>query len=120
MNLHGIASAAVSAINPMQKLTIKVSAGYSTVNYKQIPKYTTRHGTGQIQPLSTNDLKRLQGLNVQNVTHKIYLTGNYEGVFRVLGKGGDMITVNGREYLVTAVIERWPDWTAVGVTAQVN
>ncbi len=121
MNLHQIASGAISSVNPFVAVTGQVSTGtYTTAgDGTRTPAYTTINTTGQIQPLSTQDLKKLNALNIQNVTQKGYLNGNYEGVFRALGKGGDLLTFGGETYLVTAVLERWPDWCCVGLTMQV-
>jgi hypothetical protein len=121
MNLHGIASAAVSAVNPMIPVTIKQSAGYTTADDgKQVPAYRTINATGQKQALSGGDIARLQSLNVQGVTDKMYLNGNFEGVFRAMGKGGDLVLAGGRTYLVSQVLERWPDWCCLALTMQVD
>lgn len=121
MNLHATVSGAISSVNPMRDCTIKVSSGYTTADDgAQTSKYLKKTGKIQLQPLSTSDLKKMQGLNIQGVEQKGYLTGNYEGCFRVLGKGGDLIKIGDRTYLVTAVLERWPDWCSVGLTMQLD
>lgn len=121
MNLHGIAAGAIGAVNPFIPITIQQSTGYTVdANYKQVPTYSTITTTGQVQPLSPADVKLLLGMNIQNVTQAVYLNGNFEGVFRVLGKGGDLLVFNGYTYLVNAVLERWPDWCKVGVTMQLD
>lgn len=121
MNLHSIASGVISAVNPMIPVTVKVSAGYATsADGTQVPSYNTISTTGQVQALTGKDLKQLEGLNIQGVTEKAYLNGNYEGVFRVLGKGGDLLVFGGRTYLVMAVLERWPDWCSVALTMQLD
>lgn len=121
MNLHSMASGAVAAVNPMRTVTIKTSTGYTIgSDGTQVPAYSTATAQGQIQPLGVKDLQKLQGLNIQGVTQKAYLTGNYEGCFRKTGKGGDLLIFGGNTYLVSAVLERWPDWSAVGITAQVD
>lgn len=121
MNLHGIAASAIGAVNPFIQITVQQSTGYTVdANYKQVPTYTTITTTGQVQPLSATDTRRLLGMNIQNVTQAVYLNGNFEGVFRVLGKGGDLLVFNGYTYLVNAVLERWPDWCKVGVTMQLD
>ena len=121
MNLHGIASAAVSAVNPMIPVRIQHSAGYTTADDgKQVPAYRTINATGQKQALSGGDIARLQSLNVQGVTDKMYLNGNFEGVFRAMGKGGDLVVAGGRTYLVSQVLERWPDWCCLALTMQAD
>lgn len=120
MNLHGIVAGAIGAINPMRQMVVKQSTGYSIVNYVQTPTYATLSVSGQVQALTGKDLAMLNGLNVQGVTNAIYLSGNFEGVFRVLGKGGDLIVYGGITYLVAAVLERWPDWCKLAVVAQMD
>ena len=121
MNLHGIVSGAVGAVNPHIPVTIKSSTGYTTgADGSQSPTYATTTATGQRQALTGADIKRLNSLNIQDVVEKIYLAGNFEGVFRVAGKGGDLIVFGGRTYLVASVLERWPDWCCLALTMQVT
>jgi hypothetical protein len=120
MNLHSIASGAISAINPFIPVVVKQSTGYATgPDGKQAPTYATINTTGQQQALTGADVQLLNSLAVQAVVCKMYLNGNYEGIFRVLGKGGDLLIFGGRTYLVVQVMERWPDWCCVALTMQV-
>jgi hypothetical protein len=50
----------------------------------------------------------------------MYVRGNVEGLFRVLGKGGDLLEFEGQKYLVASVMERWPDWCCVALTMQLD
>jgi hypothetical protein len=121
LNLHGIVSGAIGAINPQRSITVLQSTGYTTADDgTQMPIYRTLNVTGQIQDLSGKDIMRLNGLNIQGLMQKAYLTGDFEGVFRVLGKGGDLLKFGGRTYLVTVVLERWPDWVCVALTMQMD
>ena len=121
MNLRNLAGAAVRRINPDVPITIQVSTGYTTAaDGTQTPSYSPVNTTGNMQPLSGQDLKRIQNLNAQEVTAKVFVNGNYEGVVRNSGIGGDLLTINGQTYLITVVIERWPDWCLVGVTEQIT
>jgi hypothetical protein len=119
MNLHSIVSGAIGAVNPFIPVSIKQSTGYTTApDGTQVPAYNTITTTGQQQALSGGDILRLSNLNIQGVTTKMYLTGQYEGVFRVLGKGGDLLAFGGQTYLVAQVLERWPDWACVALSMQ--
>lgn len=121
MNLHAIASGVLGAVNPPTSVTVKQSTGYTTAaDGSQVPTYNMISTTGQQQALSGGDILRLNNLNVQGATTKMYLNGNYEGMFRVLGKGGDLLAFGGQTYLVSAVLERWPDWCCVALTMQVT
>ena len=129
MNLNSIVSGAINAVNPQVAVMIQQSTGSTTgADGSQIPTYNTIPAFGQMQSLSASDLKRLEAIGIQgleamgiqSVQQKIYLNGDYEGIFRVLGKGGDMLTIGNYTYLVTAVLERWPDWVSLGITMQVS
>jgi hypothetical protein len=121
MNLHSLVSGAIGTVNPFIPVVIKQSTGYTTnPDGTQVPAYTVINTTGQQQALSGGDIYRLNSLNVQGVTTKMYLSGNWEGVFRVLGRGGDLLAFGGRTYLVAAVLERWPDWSCVALIMQVT
>lgn len=121
MNLQSLTAGVVAHVNPTTSITIQQSTGYTTgADGTQTPTYTTTTAQGQVQPLSANDLKRIEGLSAQEITHKVILPGNWEGVFRKTGKGGDLLEWGGYTYLVTEVLERWPTWTALGVTLQLD
>ena len=124
MNLHAIVSGAIGTINPNQQLTVQVSTG-STKNadFTSTPTYAPAQTVpGQVQALSWGDLRQLEGLNIQGVTHAIYLNGDIEGLVRSQNKGGDLITdAVGNDYLVTTVLENWSPtagWTKVAVVLQ--
>lgn len=121
MNLHAAVSGVIGAVNPFVPVSIQQSTGYTTnPDGKQVPTYTPVSTTGQKQALTGGDILRLNSLNVQGVSEKMYLNGNYEGLIRATGKGGDLLTFNGQTYLVAAVLERWPDWCCVALTMQVT
>lgn len=121
MDLHGLASGAINSVNPFVDVVIRVSTGYTKdASYKQVPTYAdaiTR--SGQVQPLSTGDLRHLDALNIQGVERVIYIAGAYKAVVRSDAVGGDLVTLpDGTQWLVTAVFEQWPDWCRIGVTRQ--
>jgi len=121
MNVRQLAAGATVAINPAVAVTIEQSTGYTTnPDGTQVPTYTTINTTGSVQALTGKDLEKLNGLNIQGVLSKIYLNGNYEGLFRVSGKGGDLIKFGGQTYLVASVMERWPDWCCLALTLQTD
>ncbi len=121
MNLHQMSSGLIGIVNPFIPVNIKVSTGYTmAADGSQVPTYNSIATVGQNQALSGKDLQKLEGLNIQGVVQKMYLNGDYEGIFRSDGKGGDLMSFNGKTYLVAIVFERWPDWTAVGLSNQLD
>lgn len=120
MNLHGIVSGAINAVNPFVTVAVSYSTGYATdSNYVQVPTYETFPAKAQIQALSGKDLRQVEGLNLQGTVRAIYFYGDVEAIVRVLRKGGDMITdSDNNAWLVNQVLETWPDWCKVVVTLQ--
>jgi len=122
MNLHGIVSPIISAVNPMITGGILRSDGYEIgAGMKQVPRYLEEEQVRmQVQPLSGKDLFHLEAQNIQGVQRSVYMFGDTQGVVRPLAKGGDLLTFFGEVWLVTVVFETWPDWCKVGVTLQMR
>lgn len=122
MNLHQIVSGAIGTVNPHVSGTVQISTGYTTAgDGTQVPAYApavTR--TMQVQPLSSRDIQHLASLNIQGSNTSIYIDGELNGIVREDRKGGDLITIAGKVYLVTTVLENWPDWTKVAAILQVS
>lgn len=122
MNLHQLVRGVVGGINPDIPVTVMQSTGATEDDTGRItPNYVTLPATtGQKQPVTGRDIERFQQQNIQGVTCKMHLNGNFEGLFRVLGKGGDLLQFGGQTYLVASVMERWPDWCCVALTLQLD
>ncbi len=123
MDLLSLTTGAISIINPLDVLVIQVSTGSTTADDgTPVPSYAdpiTR--PGQVQPLTFNDLKQLEGLNIQGSLKAIYIEGHINGIVRSKNKGGDLVTdPHGNVWLVTQVLEFWPNWTKVAVTLQTD
>lgn len=124
MNLHSIVARSVGAVNPLVPCSVQQSTGYTTQpNGARVPAYAPARGgvLAQVQALTTKNLHQLDSLNIAGSTHTIYLSGDLEAVQRIKNIGGDLITLaNGGLFLVTAVLERWPDWVCCSVTLQLK
>lgn len=122
MNLHNLVRGAIQSVNPDIPVTILPSTGSGeNAAGKTIPTYGSPIVTsGQKQPVTGKDIERFQQQNIQGVTCKMHLNGNYEGLVRTLGKGGDLVQFEGQTYLIANVMERWPDWCCVALTLQPN
>jgi len=111
----------IGIVNPFVNGTIMMSDGtYATQpDGTRVPNYETIPGVPmQVQALTVDDLKKAEGLNIQGIRQAIYLNGNWSGVDRVDKLGGDLIVLDGKTWLVTMVLESWPDWCKVMVTLQ--
>lgn len=125
MNLHNLVRGAIRAVNPEIIVTIQRSTGSTTnPDGTRVPTYDTIRGVrAQMQSLQYNDIAQLDGLNIQGERRALYLNGDWEGLVRADGKGGDLITFpDGSIWLVALVLENWAfkdGWVKVAVTRQV-
>ncbi len=123
MNLHGIVSPFIGAINPFVPATLQTSTG-STQNadYSTTPTYSTQNVMVQVQALSGRDIRQIEGLNLNGTLRSIYMNGVANATVRVSSQGGDLITLttgpNAGVWLVNMVSEQWPDWVHVIATLQ--
>lgn len=123
MNLHGIVSGAIGAVNPHTSATLKVSTGYTTAaDGSRTPTFTTVTGMAQVQAMTYKDLTQVSGLNINGNAVAVYLYGAFSGVVRNAQKGGDILTIAGGPYagnwLIVQVLEQWPDWCKVATVLQ--
>ena len=120
MDLRGIANGVTSTVNPNQTVTVLRSTGYTIgAGRRQVPSYAAPvTGPGQIQALDANDIKQLDGLNVQGTIRAIYLRGTLAGVVRPNQTGGDIVQISGQDWLVVKVLEGWPTWTKAAICLQ--
>lgn len=119
MNLRGIANGLTSRINPNVAGIFQVNTGFTTLpGGKRVPSYNNVDVSVQFQELSSTDLKQIDAVNIQGILRSAYLNGNFNGVNRPDQKGGDILIVNGQQWLVVKVPELWPDWCRVIVNLQ--
>lgn len=120
MLLREIANQAIQPVNPDIQVEVLVSAGYAVgAGMKQTPSYAAPvAGPAQLQALDADDLKQLDGLNVQGTVKAIYLKGVLAGVVRPDQKGGDIVRIDGRTWLVVKVLEGWANWTKAAIVLQ--
>jgi len=127
MSLRTLANSAIRLVNGNQQITWQQSTGYTTnAAGKRTPAFSASTISAQIQALSGSDMKHMDGMSVQGVMRTVYMYGNPQGVVRVDAKGGDVLVFAevpggpGRNWLVSQVMETWPDWARVIVTLQAS
>ena len=120
MDLRGIANGVSSTVNPNKTVTVRRSTGYTIgAGRKQVPGYAAPvTGPAQIQALDANDIKQLDGLNIQGTVRAIYLRGVLAGIVRPDGTGGDLVEIGAETWLVVKVLEGWPTWTKAAIVLQ--
>lgn len=121
MYLRGIANRAIQSVRHDEAVTIRRSTG-STIGagLKPQPTYAAdAPAMAQLQALSGDDLKQLEGLNVQGTLLSCYVDGVIKGVERPSGTGGDLIVrADGSTWLVVHVFENWGEWTRAAICMQ--
>ena len=127
VNLHGIVSGAIDAVNPRIPAGVQVSNGYTTgADGKRTPAFLpTVNVYAQVQALTFRDIVQLDGLNLQGTRRAIYLFGQVNGLVRSANEGGDLITIatggtSDGVWLVAMILEQWPDWCKAACTLQDN
>lgn len=127
MDLRWIANGIAGIVNPNVPVIVKRSTGYTVgAGQRQIPTYDTPvPGFGQLQALDANDVRQLDGLNIQGVCKALYLRGQIAGVVRPDGKGGDIVSIKNaagqwQDWLTVKVLEGWANWTKIAVVLQVQ
>jgi len=125
MNLRSIANQYIQVTNPNIQINWIQSNGYTTDDAgRRTPQTLTLTVNAQVQALSATDLQHTDGLNITGVMRSVYLYGNAAGVVRVDSLGGDILVFPeipggcNRNWLVTQVVETWPEWCHVIVTLQ--
>ena len=127
MDLRGLANGVTTTVNPNQTVTVLRSTGFTMgAGAKQVPSYAAPvSGPAQIQALDADDIKQLDGLNIQGTIRAIYLRGTLAGVVRPNQTGGDIIQIKDpttgdvlETWLVVKVLEGWPTWTKAAIVLQ--
>lgn len=122
MDLRTIANGVSSTVNANTTVTLLRSNGYTMgAGHRQVPGYAAPlTGPAQIQALDGDDLRQLDGLNIQGTIRAIYLRGALAGVIRPNEVGGDIVQIAGQNWLVVKVLESWPNWTKAAIVLQVT
>ncbi|ECZ9313142.1 hypothetical protein A3T98_12760 [Salmonella enterica subsp. enterica serovar Newport] len=122
MNLHKIANSAIRRVNPNISAILKKYAGETIgPGRKPVPSYLPDQPVIiQLQPLDGDDLRHIDGLNIQGLIKSIHVNGNYFSVQREKEQGGDLFIIGEEEWLVIKPIELWADWCRLVVNLQVS
>jgi hypothetical protein len=121
VNLSGIVSGSVGAINPNVLIDILHGDGTFVTqdDGTRAPAYQVFRGIRvQIQALTSDELRQVEGMNLQGDRQSVYLPAHWGGVVRVSAEAGDLLKIGRETWMVTSVMERWPDWTRLMVTLQ--
>lgn len=125
MNLNAVVAPIIGVVNPQQPVAVYLSTGPSATagDGGRTPTYAAPFtAMMQVQPISTGDLRKLDGMNLQGKFTKLYLNGALRGLERINSLGGDLVVLpDGTTYLVKAVLEGWTPtagWCSCAVVLQ--
>jgi hypothetical protein len=122
MNLHKLVRGAIATVNPDITAVIRRSDGSAPGPGRTlVPKYLPDEPvTLQLQPLSGSELRHTEGLNMQGLFKSVHISGSSFSVLRGRKLGGDLLIIDGEEWLVVQPLELWPDWCRLLVCLQVS
>jgi hypothetical protein len=113
IDLRSIANTAIQPINQDIMVEVWASTGYTIgAGLKQIPSYAAPLTLpAQIQALTNDELRQIDGLNISGVSKAIYIKGDLRGIVKPDSLGGDLVKWSNKTWLVVKVLESWPTWT---------
>jgi hypothetical protein len=100
------------------------SVGYTTRDDgAQVPSYGPPQTVSfQIQAATGDDLKQLDGQNIQGSHRALYAYGDLAAVLRPAQVGGDIVVLpDSTTWLMTMALEPWDGrWCKMAITRQMN
>lgn len=127
LNLRGIANASIQGINPNRQITLRTGKWeIDPADLIQKPIYTDTQVKGNVQSLSSDDLRQIESMNLEGVLRAVYLYGNVSGVVRVSEQATSVLlfseNIGGETKVWTwnvfKVAEAWNGWCKVFVVLQ--
>jgi hypothetical protein len=122
MNVRGLSNSAIKTVNADTLVSIQPSSGYTIGSgARQIPSYGTAVSQyANIQELTVEELRLIEGLNIQGTKKTIYTHFLLRAASRPNQTGGDLITFNEQKWLVVKILEQWNEWTKALIVQQVS
>jgi hypothetical protein len=123
LNLHALVRGAINSVNPDVLVVVLKSTGWTVAaDGEQVPAYAAPVSImAQVQPLTSHQLKQVDNLNQSSTYRNFYLQGDFSGLERATGKGGDVIQHDGKLWFVDSQPETWATgWTLVRGVLQVD
>jgi len=120
MRLRNLANARTQLVNANRVITWIANTGYTVdATYRQVPTWAEPVSVvAQVQTLTSDELEHLDGLNISGRLLSVYLYQSVDSVLRPEAAGGDILQIDGNDWLVVLVAEAWPDWRRVVVRVQ--
>lgn len=119
MNMHGIVSNAIGAINPFINAVLRENTGFTiALDGSRGPTFNDYVAQIQVQAQTEDQLALSANQGYQGILRSVYLNGNWTGIVKSDQTGNDELYFNGYRWMIYHVIEIWPDWCHVLVAQQ--
>lgn len=125
MDIRGLANSFTTLVNDNLTINWVQATGYTTDSAgHRLPTTTTSSVQAQVQGVSGEDLKHIDGLNIQGVFRSVHMFGNVQGIERSKQRGGDVLQFpevpggSNVDWRVVSVMETWSEWARVLVVMQ--
>ena len=123
MNLNKLVSGIIGSVTPLEEVHIFRCTGQANNRGVVTPIYAPVVTImSEVQSVSDEVLKLIDRVGMNSKTLHFYLNGDWRGVFRPDGTGGDMIHARDQWWLITAVPEDYSraGWVCVRGTVQMT
>ncbi len=124
VNLRRLANVATSRINPNITIGLRRYAGWTVSDDGgRTPAYDESVPiVGQVQALGKKDIDHLAMLNISDCERMVYVDAQLQATDRKEQTGGDLLTFEGRTWLVVAIMEGWTTagWSRAAVSKQMD
>jgi hypothetical protein len=128
VNLRGIANSAIRRVNPNWVIVWKKATGEFEQDdeLNRTPVYDEYQVEAQVQAISSEGLKRADGLNISGTLRTVFMYGAVRGVVRVDAKGGDILCFPeerggpDRTWKIFGNVITWDGWSSADVVLQVD
>jgi len=109
MNLHDIASQAISIINPLQTITITPRSSYSVNEYGEAVASSGESYDilADVQPVTSEDIKFINNYNQSTVYKAFWVSSDAFGLNRPMAKAGDKVAWGNQVFYIVSRPEDW-------------
>lgn len=124
VNLRARANVLTRRINPNISIGLRRYAGMTVADDgAQTPAYADSVPiAGQVQAISKKDVEHLASLNISDCERMVYADTQLQATDRREQSGGDLLTFEGRVWLVVAIMEGWSTagWCRAALSKQMD
>lgn len=122
IDLYGMASGALNAVEPLREIQIFQSTGEEqTYGYGMRASYSNPQPIlADVQSVSGQDIQFVQNIAQQGDYRVVYLQASAHAINCPLGCNGDLLFFDGTMWKITQVLEEWDNWRKVFVTREIE